>query len=319
MLDSPRLQITTLALAVAIGVAGCSKSSQPISPSGVTSAGSLRASGPPPPGFVDPNPGQPNVEWFEVCKAYSGTPGPSPVNFTYTVDIGTNGSIDVTNGAISVPAGECRLVWGADGFGDTVTITEQVPAGYSSSITVLTVATPPVGPQTILGNVATGRVGSGRGVTALYVNTAGPLEGDGRFTGGGNQIKLDDNVRVSRGLTIHCDLLLSNNLEVNWGQGNNFHMTEHLTTVSCTDDPDIIQAPPPAPLDTLIGTGTGKFNGVDGYTVQFTLQDFGEPGTADKMAIRIFETANPSNVVLNIPLNLLANGNLQAHFDQPHK
>ncbi|HEX7778623.1 MAG TPA: hypothetical protein VF424_05265, partial [Vicinamibacterales bacterium] len=207
----------------------------------------------------------------------------------------------------------------ADGFGDTVTITEQVPAGYSSSITVLTVATPPVGPQTILGNVASGRVGSGRGVTALYVNTAGPLEGDGRFTGGGNQIKLDDNVRVSRGLTIHCDLLLSNNLEVNWGQGNNFHMTEHLTTVSCTDDPDIIQAPPPAPLDTLIGTGTGKFNGVDGYTVQFTLQDFGEPGTADKMAIRIFETANPSNVVLNIPLNLLANGNLQAHFDQPHK
>ena len=37
--------------------------------------------------------------------------------------------------------------------------------------------------------------------------------------------------------------------------GNNFHMTEHVTTVACTDDPAIIQAPPPAPLDTLIGVG----------------------------------------------------------------
>jgi hypothetical protein len=100
------------------------------------------------------------------------------------------------------------------------------------------------------------------------------------------------------------------------GNGNNFHMTEHLTTVACTDDPNIIQAPPPAPLDTLIGVGTGRFNGVDGFTVEFTLQDWGEPGGLDKMAIRIFQG---SNVVLNIPLSLLANGNLQAHFDQPHR
>ena len=72
-------------------------------------------------------------------------------------------------------------------------------------------------------------------------------------------------VRVTRGLTIHCDLKLSNNLEVNWG-GNQFHMTEHLETVACTDDPAITQAPPPAPLDTLIGVGTGRYNGTDGYT-----------------------------------------------------
>lgn len=319
MSNSPRLLVPVIALTIALVVAGCSKSSQPISPSGITSNGSLGVSGPPPPGFVDPNPRLPNVEWFEVCKDYSGTPGPSPVTFTYTVDIGTNGSIDVNNGSISVPAGQCRLVWGGDGFGDTVTITEPPISGYSTSITVLTLANGQTTSQTILGNTASGRVGSGRGVTALFVNTAGPLEGDGRFTGGGNQIRLADNVRVSRGLTIHCDLLLSNNLEVNWGQGDNFHMTEHLTTVACTDDPAITQAPPPAPLDTLIGTGTGKFNGVDGYTVQFTLVDYGEPGSSDRMAIRIFQTSNPSNVVLNIPLQVLANGNLQAHYDQPHK
>jgi len=136
----------------------------------------------------------------------------------------------------------------------------------------------------------------------------------GRFTGGGNQVRVGQ-ARVTRGLTIHCDLKLSNNLEVNWG-GNQFHMTEHLETVACTDDPAIIQAPPPAPLDTLIGVGTGRYNGVDGYTIEFTMVDYGEPGSNDRMAIKIFKGAS---VVLNVPLQELTGGNLQAHYDQPHK
>lgn len=143
------------------------------------------------------------------------------------------------------------------------------------------------------------------------------VEGTGRFTGGGHQIRIDD-VRVTRGLTIHCDLVLSNNLEVNWN-GNSFHMTEHLTTVECTDHPDIIQAPPPAPLDTLIGVGTGRYNGVDGFTIEFTLVDAGEPGTEDQASLLIYETADPANVVLDVPLQVLTGGNLQAHYDQPHK
>ena len=139
----------------------------------------------------------------------------------------------------------------------------------------------------------------------------------GRFTGGGHQIRVGA-ARVTRGLTIHCDLLLSNNLEVNWG-GNQFHMTEHLTTVECSDDPAIIQDPPPAPLDTLVGVGTGRYNGADGYTIEFTLVDYGEPGSSDRAALKIYETANPANVVLDVPLQLLTGGNLQAHYDQPHK
>jgi hypothetical protein len=138
----------------------------------------------------------------------------------------------------------------------------------------------------------------------------------GRFTGGGHQIRVGE-ARVTRGLTIHCDLLLSNNLEVNWG-GKQFHMTEHLTTVECSDDPDILEDPPPAPLDTLIGVGTGRYNGVDGYTIEFTLVDYGEPGSSDQMAIKIYNTAT-SVVVLNVPLQVLSGGNLQAHYDQPHK
>jgi hypothetical protein len=96
-------------------------------------------------------------------------------------------------------------------------------------------------------------------------------------------------------------------------------MTEHLTTVACTDDPQIIQAPPAAPLDTLIGVGTGRYNGADGYTIEFTLRDYGEPGSSDQMAIKVFESASPGNIVLDVPLQVLTGGNLQAHYDQPHR
>jgi hypothetical protein len=140
---------------------------------------------------------------------------------------------------------------------------------------------------------------------------------NGRFTGGGKQITVGG-LAITKGLTIHCDLLLSNNLEINWGGGHQFHMEDHLSAL-CTDSPIIIQQPPKAPLDTMVGIGVGRFDGTEGYTVEFTLVDAGEPGTQDMAAIKIYETANPSNVVLNLPPTFLSGGNLQAHFDQPHK
>jgi hypothetical protein len=66
----------------------------------------------------------------------------------------------------------------------------------------------------------------------------------------------------------------------------------------------------------MIGLGTGRYDGVDGYTVAFTLIDNGEPGRSDKIAFSIYQTATPSHVVLSLPLQLLTKGNLQAHFDQ---
>lgn len=152
---------------------------------------------------------------------------------------------------------------------------------------------------------------------SLPSEPCGELRGTGRFTGGGKQVDVGV-AKVTRGLTIHCDLLLSNNLEINWGVREHFHMTRHLTAV-CSDDPAIDQRPPNAPLDTLVGMGTGRYNNQDGYTVEFTLVDAGEPGRMDRMAIRIFQTSNPGNVVLNVPLAYLIGGNLQAHYDQPHK
>lgn len=183
----------------------------------------------------------------------------------------------------------------------------------------------PTGTQAVVTARADGTWGDGypggqsQSVTVVYPTEPCTAPSLGRFTGGGHQIRLADGVRITRGLTIHCDLLLSNNLQVNWPTGNKFHMLEHLTTVACTDDPNIIQQPPPAPIDTLIGVGTGRYNNQPGYTIEFTLVDAGEPGGNDQMAIKIYQTSNPSNVVLDVPLQLLTGGNLQAHYDQPHK
>jgi len=195
-------------------------------------------------------------------------------------------------------------------YGAGMTLLETVPLPPTGNNVVATV---PIG----VAGVVTMRVtlqGSGA-IDNIRVSETDLA--NGRFTGGGHQVRIGE-ARVTRGLTIHCDLLLSNNLEVNWG-GNQFHMTEHLTTVECSDDPNIIQAPPPAPLDTLKGVGTGRYNGTDGYTIEFTLVDYGEPGSSDQAALLIYETANPANVVLNVPLQVMSGGNLQAHYDQPHK
>ena len=161
--------------------------------------------------------------------------------------------------------------------------------------------------------------GQSSSVTVTYPTEPCTGPSLGRFTGGGKQIRLSDGLKITRGLTIHCDLLLSNNLEVNWPTGNKFHMLEHLETVECSDDPNIHQQPPPAPIDTLIGRGSGRYNNQPGYTIEFTLVDAGEPGGNDQMAIKIYLTSDPTNVVLDVPLQQMTTGNLQAHYDQPHK
>jgi len=215
---------------------------------------------------------------------------------------GSHSNIDVLVNGVIVATGE--FVAPVNAFSGTT----PAPVGTSATLTAIA-----DGPWA--DGFAGGQSSS---VTVLYpVESCTQEIGFGRFTGGGHQIMVG-NVKVTRGLTIHCDLVLSNNLEVNW-PSNKFHMTEHLTTVECSDDPLIIQAPPPAPLDTLVGTGTGRWNGIEGYSIEFKLVDYGEPGGNDQMSILIYETANPANVKLSLPLQVMTGGNLQAHYDQPHK
>jgi hypothetical protein len=226
-------------------------------------------------------------------EGWGGDPTNDPSRANSQIDITFDGVV-VDSGAYVAPDysfdGHAPIPAGK-GEGDTVEVSAVAVGDWVGSVDTVIVTIPP-----------------------LDCGEVDPA--NGRFTGGGHQVRIGQ-ARVTRGLTIHCDLLLSNNLEINWG-GNQFHMTEHLQTVACTDDPAIVQAPPPAPLDTLVGVGTGRYNGRDGYTVNFTLVDAGEPGSSDQAALYIYETANPSNVVLNVPLSLLTGGNLQAHYDQPH-
>jgi hypothetical protein len=137
---------------------------------------------------------------------------------------------------------------------------------------------------------------------------------EGRMTGGGGQIIIGD-VFVSRGFTIHCDIVLSNNVNINWPD-NHWHLDKPLDSATCIDDPAYDPVPPRAPFDTFIGVGTGKLNGVDGSVVMFTFIDNGEPGKTDLASIQIFDAGGA--LVLDVPLSLLDRGNIQAHYDQPH-
>jgi hypothetical protein len=157
--------------------------------------------------------------------------------------------------------------------------------------------------------------GQTNSVTVSVPNNCAP--GTGRFTGGGKQV-VAGVATVTKGFEVDCDLTTpSNNLEINWsdasGGTHHFHMLSFVSAV-CTLNGN--PRPPKAPVNTIVASGTGRYDGVDGFTVQFTLIDNGEPGTNDKAGFLIFETANPSNVVLAIPVLTVTTGNIQAHVDQ---
>lgn len=241
-----------------------------------------------------------------TVTAIAGCSGSTAV-VSYTVAAWDTTSVFAQNTRVDVFVNGVAVASGAFVLANSNTFSGSVlVSGTSATVTAIAVD-----------NWGDGFPGGQSASTTVTIPGDCSLIGTGRFTGGGSQISIGD-VRITKGLTIHCDLLLSNNLEVNWG-GHQFHMEDHIQTVACTDDPNIIQSPPAAPLDTLVGVGLGRYDGVDGFTIKFTLIDAGEPGSSDSAALLIYETANPGNVVLNLPLTHLSGGNLQAHFDQPHK
>jgi hypothetical protein len=133
----------------------------------------------------------------------------------------------------------------------------------------------------------------------------------GRMTGGGSVFTAAGQ-RVTHGFELHCDAgTLPNNLQVNWGRGNRFHLGA-LTSAACSDNPAITPNPPAAGFDTFAGTGTGSYNGVPGATITFTFTDAGEPGKNDYATMVIKDAGG--NTVLTVSGNLNS-GNQQAHKD----
>ncbi len=274
-------------------------------------------------------------ELFELCKDYSGQAGPS-VTFDVTVDRDNNNTGADVSFQVTLADGECQEIWTDGGpIQDLVTVTEQVPVpaigSYmpsfvktklvrTSGVDNVVVDAPVAGNSTseaFSGDTPNGVVG----VLVEFTNTyTPPPPALGRMTGGGNQIRIDG-VRITRGFTIHCDIILSNNLEINWPGGNNWHITKPLTSAYCIDDPNVDPAPPRAPFDTFVGEGTGSLNGVAGSIVKFTFVDAGEPGTSDQAAIQIWAPGDDPNTDLPVLAvsGVLDHGNIQAHEDQPHK
>ena len=143
----------------------------------------------------------------------------------------------------------------------------------------------------------------------LEPGTAPPVPGtEGGMTGGGNVLDATYG-RVTYGFSLHCDATQTpNNIQVNWGRGQKFHLT-NLATSTCSDDPAVTPDPPVAGHDTILAEGTGRYNNTDGATIQFIAQDAGEPGRDDKIRIRIM---NGAVLVLDVVLQTVRGGNLQA-------
>lgn len=134
------------------------------------------------------------------------------------------------------------------------------------------------------------------------------LPSGGRMTGGGNVTAGD--TKVTHGFQLHCNTSQgSNNLQVNWGKGNSFHL-ESLTAASCTDDPNIQEGKPVAGFDTYAGSGKGRYRGVAGATATWTFKDAGEPGKNDTLELTIKD--HLGNTVLTVS-GSLKGGNHQAH------
>src|SRR5262245_35667601 len=158
---------SVIAAALAVAVAACAQGSVPNSVS--PSSGSLASR----PNANGPNNHSPDHEFTEVCKDYVGGSGPD-VTFTVQVDIASNNTIDDTF-QITLAAGTCQDVWvNGTQLVDAVTVTENVPAGYTSSW-ALSTRTAGVLQQfaSNSGNVATGG-GSKSQLGALYVFTNTP-------------------------------------------------------------------------------------------------------------------------------------------------
>lgn len=135
-----------------------------------------------------------------------------------------------------------------------------------------------------------------------------PPKVEGNMTGGGSIFS--SSMRVTHGFELKCNASkVPNNLQINWGKGNKFHL-EDLTTASCTDDPAIMPKPPMAGFDTYEGNGTGRYNGMPGATAHWIFTDAGEPGTSDTALIHVWDSSGV--LVLSVSGNL-QNGNHQAH------
>lgn len=100
-------------------------------------------------------------------------------------------------------------------------------------------------------------------------------------------------------------------LKVQWDGKNRFDLTSYSSPLTCIDTA-ADEGNPRAGFDTIMGQGTGTFNGVSGATASFRFTDAGEPGRNDTATIVI--TDRDGNVVFQLDNERITKGgNHQAH------
>jgi hypothetical protein len=149
----------------------------------------------------------------------------------------------------------------------------------------------------------------------------------GRMTGGGfivgdmriNQTNIK--VRLNFGFELHCDASKApNNLQINWrplsgGPSYIFHL-ESMNSALCFETP-ANQDVPPAPFDTHVGSGTGRFKvGSSPWqpaTIRWKFVDDGEPGAGTDELLIIIVVGSTTYAISG----RITGGNIQAHAGDP--
>jgi uncharacterized repeat protein (TIGR01451 family) len=243
-----------------------------------------------------------------VTKTADPTEGEPGDTITYTINVCNCGDIDLENvyviddmlGNLSASYADTLAVGACESHEFTYIIKDTDPQMITNCVVVYG---EPVGPLT---NEVTDR-------DCAQVNV---LKAKCRITGGGT---IGDST-VRHGFELHCDIKqLPNRLEINWGNGEKFHL-EKLNSATCFYDPLVGPPNPPrADCNTYVGSGTGRYDGIKGATAEWTFTDAGEPGgshagcapnTCDWAKIKITD-AN-GNVVLEVE-GYITFGNQQFH------
>ena len=128
-------------------------------------------------------------------------------------------------------------------------------------------------------------------------------------------------MRLNFGFELHCDASKApNNLQINWrpssgGPSYIFHL-ESMNSALCFETP-ADQDVPPAPFDTHVGSGTGRFKVGNSpwqtATIKWRFVDAGEPGAGtDELSIIIVVGSTTYTISGRI-----TGGNIQAHAGDP--
>jgi hypothetical protein len=159
-------------LFAALVLAGCDGGRNSLDPE-------MRYTGGTPLTLPGPGDGVVAYETFEVCKYGSNA------DFDYAVTDRATGA-PVRSGTVTITDGSCTVLALSGGTGQTVTVTEVVPAGYTLDSVVVTVLTQSgTTTTTVSGPTVTDVIGGGpvglRGVVAKFYNSRIPTYSIGDF------------------------------------------------------------------------------------------------------------------------------------------